>query len=182
MDYNVHDCPCLFADKPKVSMRLGTNLDPDNLRTGNDVYFECEVKANPVAHRLIWLHNVSLLLNNFLPRVEQGLGQFYTRYSMYTCTMYSAGRTYWFAGWHGYVSLVGYHFKETMPRDCFAFFYFMNQTLLGPWVTNSFVFVCKIKDTALTFTSRCFTGLQVFVGLSLLLKAITIKKYVSKLY
>ena len=95
MDYNVHDCPCLFADKPKVSMRLGTNLDPDNLRTGNDVYFECEVKANPVAHRLIWLHNVSLLLYNFLPRVEQGLGQFYTRYSMYSthvqCTVL-AGR------------------------------------------------------------------------------------------
>ena len=76
-------------------MRLGTNLDPDNLRTGNDVYFECEVKANPVAHRLIWLHNVSLLLYNFLPRVEQGLGQFYTRYSMYSthvqCTVL-AGR------------------------------------------------------------------------------------------
>ena len=95
MDYNVHDCPCLFADKPKVSMRLGTNLDPDNLRTGNDVYFECEVKANPVAHRLIWLHNVSLLLYNFLPRVEQGLGQFYTRYSMYTCTLYNDNVQCW---------------------------------------------------------------------------------------
>ena len=30
-----------------------------NLCTGNDVYFECDVKANPVPHKLIWLHNVS---------------------------------------------------------------------------------------------------------------------------
>ncbi len=26
------------AEKPKVAMRLGRNLDPDNLRTGNDIF------------------------------------------------------------------------------------------------------------------------------------------------
>ena len=49
----------LFIDKPRVSLRLGKSLDPDNLRTGNDVYFECDVKSNPMPHKLIWLHRVS---------------------------------------------------------------------------------------------------------------------------
>ena len=48
----------LFIDKPRVSLRLGKSLDPDNLRTGNDVYFECDVKSNPMPHKLIWLHRV----------------------------------------------------------------------------------------------------------------------------
>ena len=58
----------LFIDKPQVSLRLGKSLDPDNLRTGNDVYFECDVRANPIPHKLIWLHKVSdiefIYLNN----------------------------------------------------------------------------------------------------------------------
>ena len=49
----------LFIDKPRVSLRLGKSLDPDNLRTGNDVYFECDVKSNPMPHKLVWLHRVS---------------------------------------------------------------------------------------------------------------------------
>ena len=59
----------LFSDKPRVSLRLGKSLDPDNLRTGNDVYFECDVKANPIPHKLVWLHRVRLIyffLNNKL--------------------------------------------------------------------------------------------------------------------
>ena len=48
----------LFIDKPRVSLRLGKSLDPDNLRTGNDVYFECDVKSNPMPHKLVWLHRV----------------------------------------------------------------------------------------------------------------------------
>lgn len=48
-----------ILDKPRVSLRLGKSLDPDNLRTGNDVYFECDVKANPIPHKLVWLHKVT---------------------------------------------------------------------------------------------------------------------------
>ena len=48
----------VFSDKPRVSLRLGKSLDPDNLRTGNDVYFECDVRANPIPHKLVWLHRV----------------------------------------------------------------------------------------------------------------------------
>ena len=49
----------LFVDSPQVSLRLGRTLDADNIRTGHDVYFECDVKANPSPLRLEWLHNVN---------------------------------------------------------------------------------------------------------------------------
>ena len=49
-----------FADAPIVSLRLGRNLDADSLRTGHDVYFECDVRANPPTLRLEWMRNVSL--------------------------------------------------------------------------------------------------------------------------
>ena len=49
-----------LSDAPQVSLRLGRTLDADNIRTGHDVYFECDVKANPPALRLEWLHNVSI--------------------------------------------------------------------------------------------------------------------------
>ena len=51
-----------LSDAPQVSLRLGRTLDADNIRTGHDVYFECDVKANPPALRLEWLHNVSMAL------------------------------------------------------------------------------------------------------------------------
>ena len=50
----------MFSDKPQVSLRLGKSLDPDNLRTGNDVYFECDIRANPIPHKLLWRVNVSI--------------------------------------------------------------------------------------------------------------------------
>ena len=42
-----------------MSLRLGRNLDADNLRTGHDVYFECHVRANPPPLRLEWMRDVS---------------------------------------------------------------------------------------------------------------------------
>ena len=50
--------PCL-ADEPKVFLSFGKSLDPDNIKEGNDVYFECDVKANPKVYKIVWLHNVS---------------------------------------------------------------------------------------------------------------------------
>lgn len=48
----------LISDSPQVSLRLGRTLDADNIRTGHDVYFECDVKANPSPLRLEWLRKV----------------------------------------------------------------------------------------------------------------------------
>jgi hypothetical protein len=38
---------------------LGSTLNPDDIKEGDDVYFECHVKANPPWRKLSWLHNVS---------------------------------------------------------------------------------------------------------------------------
>ncbi|KAJ8873852.1 hypothetical protein PR048_024688 [Dryococelus australis] len=44
-------------DPPIVSLRLGDTLNPDDIKEGDDVYFECHVKANPPWRKLSWMHN-----------------------------------------------------------------------------------------------------------------------------
>jgi hypothetical protein len=45
---------------PRVVIHFGSSLNPTDIKEGDDVYFECQVSANPRAHRLLWFHNVSL--------------------------------------------------------------------------------------------------------------------------
>ncbi|XP_049768069.1 hemicentin-2-like [Schistocerca cancellata] len=52
----------LFA--PIVSLRLGPTLNPDDIKEGDDVYFECHVRANPPWRRLSWLHDDAPLSHN----------------------------------------------------------------------------------------------------------------------
>ncbi|CAG2057959.1 unnamed protein product, partial [Timema podura] len=42
---------------PIVTLRLGSTLNPDDIKEGDDVYFECHVKANPPWRKLNWMHN-----------------------------------------------------------------------------------------------------------------------------
>ena len=49
----------LISDSPIVNLKFGTSLDPSNIAEGNDVYFECEIDANPDVYKIVWLHNVS---------------------------------------------------------------------------------------------------------------------------
>lgn len=44
---------------PIVSLRLGNSIDPNGIKEGDDVYFDCHVKANPPSTKLTWYHNVS---------------------------------------------------------------------------------------------------------------------------
>ncbi|XP_076335815.1 neural cell adhesion molecule 2-like isoform X2 [Tachypleus tridentatus] len=39
---------------PQISLQLGKNLKVSNIQEGNDVYFECNVRANPWIHELSW--------------------------------------------------------------------------------------------------------------------------------
>ena len=39
---------------------MGTSLDPENIKEGDDVYFECHINANPDVQRVLWYKNVSL--------------------------------------------------------------------------------------------------------------------------
>ncbi|CAH1392855.1 unnamed protein product [Nezara viridula] len=42
---------------PVVSLQLGTSLKPHQIKEGDDVYFECNVRANPRQHKITWYHN-----------------------------------------------------------------------------------------------------------------------------
>lgn len=49
----------LFSVPPKVQLYLGSTLKAENIKEGDDVYFECKVRANPEHHKITWRHNVS---------------------------------------------------------------------------------------------------------------------------
>lgn len=49
----------LLLDVPVVSLKMGSNLNPEDIKEGDDVYFECNIRANPKAYKLSWYHNVS---------------------------------------------------------------------------------------------------------------------------
>lgn len=34
-----------------------------DIEEGDDVYFECNVEANPAAYKIVWKHNVSPILH-----------------------------------------------------------------------------------------------------------------------
>lgn len=55
-----------FADPPIVSIQLGRSLVAADIRQGNDVYFNCDIRANPAPKTKIvtWLHNVSELIRH----------------------------------------------------------------------------------------------------------------------
>ncbi|CAL4121345.1 unnamed protein product, partial [Meganyctiphanes norvegica] len=49
---------------PEVQVSAGSSLDLNNIKEGDDVYFDCHVKARPEAHRIIWRFNGSELRPN----------------------------------------------------------------------------------------------------------------------
>ncbi|XP_053984957.1 synaptogenesis protein syg-2-like isoform X2 [Hylaeus volcanicus] len=77
--------------KPVVTLKMGKTLNPDNIKEGDDVYFDCSVRANPKVYKLSWFKNGKELKNNAtagillsdLSLILQGI----TRYSAgnYTC-------------------------------------------------------------------------------------------------
>ncbi|XP_017493193.1 PREDICTED: neural cell adhesion molecule 1-A isoform X2 [Rhagoletis zephyria] len=54
---------------PLVTLRLGSTLTPDDIKEGDDVYFECHVQSNPQWRKLLWLHNNIHLEHNTSARV-----------------------------------------------------------------------------------------------------------------
>lgn len=49
-----------FSDIPETRVRLGSSLDPEAIREGTDVYFDCIVSAHPTVYKVEWRHNVSI--------------------------------------------------------------------------------------------------------------------------
>ncbi|KAK7862971.1 hypothetical protein R5R35_002031 [Gryllus longicercus] len=49
---------------PALRLQLGSNLNPDDIEEGDDVYFECKVHANPWAYKVIWKHDGRIVQHN----------------------------------------------------------------------------------------------------------------------
>ncbi|KAF5299772.1 hypothetical protein FQA39_LY11442 [Lamprigera yunnana] len=49
---------------PQVSLHLGSTLNPGDIKEGDDVYFECNIRANPKEHKIMWFHDRGLVSQN----------------------------------------------------------------------------------------------------------------------
>ncbi|XP_012544068.1 nephrin [Bombyx mori] len=49
---------------PIVTLKLGSTLNPSHIKEGDDVYFECIVKANPKTHKLTWYKGTKEIQHN----------------------------------------------------------------------------------------------------------------------
>ncbi|XP_074027396.1 sidestep VI isoform X2 [Leptinotarsa decemlineata] len=49
---------------PILHLSLGSNLNPEDIEEGDDVYFECKVNANPWAYKVLWKHNGQVMQAN----------------------------------------------------------------------------------------------------------------------
>ncbi|KAK7074662.1 hypothetical protein SK128_011972 [Halocaridina rubra] len=45
--------------QPVVTLQMGSSLNPETIKEGDDVYFECHINANPAVNRVLWHHNGS---------------------------------------------------------------------------------------------------------------------------
>ncbi|XP_071532986.1 uncharacterized protein [Panulirus ornatus] len=56
---------------PRLSLAAGHNLDMEDIKEGDDVYFECGIKANPRVFKVQWFHNGDELTHNVSAGVIQ---------------------------------------------------------------------------------------------------------------
>lgn len=67
-----------LADAPVVQLKIGANLNANDIKEGDDVYFECHIQANPKPYKITWFHNVREMtcqystLNSWSHRTLQG--------------------------------------------------------------------------------------------------------------
>lgn len=50
-----------YLDRPELVLEVGRSEEITTVREGDDVYFQCIIKANPLVKSVFWTHNVSLL-------------------------------------------------------------------------------------------------------------------------
>nr|CAD7259716.1 unnamed protein product [Timema shepardi] len=54
----------VHEDTPESRLQLGTSLNPDTIREGTDVYFDCLINAQPSVYKVEWRHNGKSLNHN----------------------------------------------------------------------------------------------------------------------
>ena len=81
---------------PSGTLTLGSSLNASNIKEGDDVYFECSVRASPAPYKITWRHNGRELSHNVAKKViisNQSLVlQKVTRADtgVYTCTAHNS--------------------------------------------------------------------------------------------
>lgn len=60
-----------FPDMPVVTLKMGSSLNPDDIKEGADVYFECLIQSNPKPYKMSWYHNVSVFLERATMKTEK---------------------------------------------------------------------------------------------------------------
>lgn len=50
-----------FSDLPIVTLKMGPTLNPEDIKEGDGVYFECDIRSNPKPYKMAWFHDVSIL-------------------------------------------------------------------------------------------------------------------------
>lgn len=54
----------MLSDAPVVSIKLGSSLKANDINEGDDVYFECDIQANPKFYKLLWFKDGKELHQN----------------------------------------------------------------------------------------------------------------------
>lgn len=54
----MHSSLHFFSDKPKVAISFGRNINANQIKEGDDVYFECNIMSYPKADKVSWMKNV----------------------------------------------------------------------------------------------------------------------------
>ncbi|XP_055586991.1 titin [Uranotaenia lowii] len=49
---------------PIVTLKMGSSLNPDDIKEGDDIYFDCHIQSNPKPYKLAWYHNDNELHHN----------------------------------------------------------------------------------------------------------------------
>ena len=50
----------VFSDPPRLNLSFGLSMNAELIDEGKDVYFMCEIEANPKVYKIGWRHGVSL--------------------------------------------------------------------------------------------------------------------------
>ena len=50
------------AVTPRAKIRFWRNLLVNSIHLGEDVYFECDIKANPPVYNVTWRQNVNIVI------------------------------------------------------------------------------------------------------------------------
>ena len=64
----------VFSDPPRLNLSFGLSMNAELIDEGKDVYFICEIEANPEVYKIGWRHGVSLnCVNKFCISFYQNL-------------------------------------------------------------------------------------------------------------